>query len=300
MRRFFSSRLLAIGAGVLAAVIWSSWYVLARHGVTGGGLRPEDLAALRFMVAAPVSLLWLRRNPITRANPPWALLMALGVGPAFGIVVGYGFQVAPASFGGAMTAVCGVLLSLIGAVLLLGERLSRRQWIGVLATICGLICLIAVSGHRAGVGYFFLGGLLWAMYGVAARASGLSAMDAAGAVAILSALLFLPPYFWIAGPSLWQASAAELWLQGIGQGVLTGTVALALHARAVVVLGAARGALFQSLVPPFTLVLSFLFLGEVSTLFETLIIPSILGGVGLALRSQTEGAGRSWLKKSRT
>src|SRR5690606_20029786 len=50
-------------AGVAAATIWSGWYVLARHGVTAGGMDPWDLAALRFAVAAPLLLLILRRLP---------------------------------------------------------------------------------------------------------------------------------------------------------------------------------------------------------------------------------------------
>ncbi|CAH1691249.1 Permease of the drug/metabolite transporter (DMT) superfamily [Hyphomicrobiales bacterium] len=287
MERLRQSWTLAIGAGVLAALIWSSWYVLARHGVTGGGLRPEDLAALRFMVAAPVSLLLLRRIPISRRNLPYTVVMAIGVGPAFGIVVAKGFQVAPASFGGAMTAVCGVLLSLIGAVLLLGERLSRRQWLGIVITVLGLAVLALISGGSIMIGYFLCGGLLWAAYGVAARASGLKAMEAAGAVAMLSAVFFLPPYFYFAGDALWQADAGELWLQGIGQGILTGTVALALHAYAVVVLGAARGALFQSLVPPFTLILSLVFLWEVPSRAEVLTIMLTLIGVATALHPST-------------
>ena len=279
-----SGKALAIAAGVAAAVIWSSWYVLARHGVTAGALTPEDLAALRFLVAAPLALVLLRKVPVTRANLRYTLPMALGVGPAFGITVGYGFTLAPANFGGAMTAVTGVILSLLGAVLIFRERLRPSQWLGIAATILGLSLLVMVSESSAGLGFFLLGGALWALYGLTARASGLKAMEAAGAVALLSALIFLPPYFLHAGGALFKASAAELLLQGIGQGVLTGTVALALHARAVVGLGAAKGALFQSLVPPFTLVLSFLFLGEVPSGPEITVILLVLCGVALALR----------------
>lgn len=273
---------LAVACGLAAALIWAGWYVLARHGVTGGGLLPEDLAALRFLVAAPLSLLILRRNPVQFGNLHRTLPMALGVGPAFGIVVGYGFQLAPAGFGGSVTAVTGVLLSLLGAMLWLGERLSARQGVGVLLALTGL-ALMTLQAPGGGLGYFLAGGALWAIYSVSARASGLGAMEAAGAVAVLSAVIFLPPYFVIAGGRLWQAGASELLLQAIGQGVVTGTLALTLHARAVAVLGAARGALFQSLVPPFVLVLSFIFLGEQPRPLEVFVITLVLTGVALAL-----------------
>lgn len=79
--------------------------------------------------------------------------------------------------------------------------------------------------------------------------------------------------------------------------MITGIVALALHAQAVADLGAARGALFQSLVPPFALLLSFLFLGEHPTRFETGAILAVLIGVYVALRYQTPAPGNA---KSRT
>jgi len=271
-------------AGTGAALIWSGWYVLARHGVTAGGMGPFDLAALRFLVAAPLLLLILRRFPVTWRQLPLALIMALGVGPAFVIVVGTGFQQAPANFGGAVTAVCGVVFSLIGARLLLGERLGRLQKGGIALAVGGLSLLAHGAASGGSVWPFLIGGLLWAAYGLAFRRSGLSALEAVTVVAVLSALIYLPVYFAVAGGRMWQADPAELLLQGLGQGVITGIVALALHAVAVADLGATRGALFQSLVPPFTLILSFLFIGEPVTLISLAATVLVLAGVFLALR----------------
>lgn len=278
-------------AGIGAATIWSGWYVLARHGVTAGGMGPYDQAALRFLVAAPLLLLILGRFPVTRPQLPLALIMAVGVGPAFVIVVGTGFLQAPASFGGAVTAVCGVLFSLIGARLLLGERLGLLQKIGIALSVGGLV-LLALDATGAGPAWPFLaGGLLWAGYGLAFRRSGLSALEAVTAVAVLSALIYLPVYFAVAGGRMWQTDPAELVLQGLGQGVVTGIVALGLHAVAVADLGATRGALFQSLVPPFTLILSFLFIGEPITLTGFSATVFVLVGVFLALRKSRDSGG---------
>lgn len=278
-------------AGIAAATIWSGWYVLARHGVTAGGMGPYDLAALRFLVAAPLLLLILRRFPVTWAQLPLALIMALGVGPAFVIVVGTGFLQAPANFGGAVTAVCGVLFSLIGARLLLGERLGTLQKAGIALSVVGLVMLARGAAGGGSAWPFLVGGLLWAAYGLAFRRSGLSALEAVTAVAVLSALIYLPVYFVQAGGRMWQADPAELLLQGLGQGVITGIVALALHAVAVSDLGATRGALFQSLVPPFTLILSFLFIGEPITLTGFSATVFVLAGVFLALRKPQGAVG---------
>ena len=272
-----------IAAGIAAATIWSGWYVLARHGVTAGGLNAFDLAALRFVVAAPLLMLLLRRLPFPAARFAHALVMAIGVGPAFVIAVGTGFQASTASFGGAMSAVSGVLLTLIASRFLLRERLGPAQKTGILIAVAGLAALTLTAPGGGSPGWFLLGGLLWASYGVAFRKSALSALEAVTAVALLSAIVYLPVYFLIAGGRLWQAPAPELILQGLAQGVLTGIVALALHARAVADLGATKAALFQSLVPPITLILSFFFLNETPSPTEIACVGLILIGVATAL-----------------
>lgn len=275
-------------AGVIAATIWSGWYVLARYGVTAGGMNSYDLAALRFLVAAPLLLLIMRRFPFPARSLPLAVIMAIGAGPAFVIVVGNGFLQAPANFGGALTAVCGVIFTLLGGTFVLRERLSRAQKQGILVAVLGLTFLAATADGGGRFAYFVGGGLLWASYSIAFRRSGLTALQAVTSVAVISAVVYLPAYFAVSGSRLWLTDPAELFLQGIGQGVLTGIVALALHARAVAALGAIRGALFQSLVPVFTMILAFAFLGEIPRPSEMGAICVILVGVYIALRYRAE------------
>ncbi len=271
-------------AGVSAAGIWSGWYVLSRHGVTTQGLNAYDLAALRFLVAAPLLLLISRQFPFPLRRMGHAVLMALGAGPAFVIVVSLGFMQAPASFGGPMTAVSGVIFTLLGGSLVLRENLSRVQCLGIATALAGLLILAYVAEGAANLGYFIMGGLLWACYGVAFRSSGFSALQAVTSVAVLAAVVYLPPYFWLAGTRMLAAPNQELILQAVGQGVITGIIALALHARAVAYLGALKGALFQSLVPAFTLLLSVFLLGEKPVLTEVVAVAVVLLGVYVALK----------------
>ena len=245
---------------------------------------PYDLAALRFVVAAPILLLILQRFPLSKDKLLLAALMALGAGPAFVIVVGTGFLHAPAKFGGTLAAVSGVLFTLIGSRFLLREPLGRLQKIGIAIAVAGLVVLLLAAEGKGYPFHFFAGGLLWAVYSIAFRKSGMKALEAVTAVALISAVVYLPVYFLTTGARLWQAPPQELLLQGLGQGVVTGIVALALHARAVADLGATKGALFQSLVPPFTLILSFAFLGEVPVPVEAAAVMVILTGVYVALR----------------
>jgi drug/metabolite transporter (DMT)-like permease len=57
-------------------------------------------------------------------------------------------------------------------------------------------------------------------------------------------------------------------LQAVVQGVFAGPGAIYLFTRAVVLLGAGRAVVFPSLVPPFTLLIGFLALGEVPSLVQ--------------------------------
>ncbi len=63
-------------------------------------------------------------------------------------------------------------------------------------------------------------------------------------------------------------------LQAVAQGVIAGAGATYLFARAVVLLGASRAVLFPSLVPPFTLMIAYVAIGEA---------PSVVQLVGLAV-----------------
>ena len=69
------------------------------------------------------------------------------------------------------------------------------------------------------------------------------------------------------------------------QGVLSGLLATYLFTRAVVLLGAARAAVFPALVPPFTLLTGFLFLGNIPTLLQLVGLAMVLIGFRLIQKS---------------
>jgi drug/metabolite transporter (DMT)-like permease len=62
------------------------------------------------------------------------------------------------------------------------------------------------------------------------------------------------------------AGLYENLLQAIVQGVFAGPAAIYLFTRAVILLGAGRAALYPSLVPPFSLLVGLLVLGQVPSL----------------------------------
>jgi drug/metabolite transporter (DMT)-like permease len=74
--------------------------------------------------------------------------------------------------------------------------------------------------------------------------------------------------------NLLAAGFAENLMQAIVQGAFAGAGAVYLFTRAVILLGVGRAALFPALVPPFTLLIGAITLGE---------IPSVMQLVGLAV-----------------
>jgi drug/metabolite transporter (DMT)-like permease len=69
------------------------------------------------------------------------------------------------------------------------------------------------------------------------------------------------------------------------QGLLAGPGAIYLFARAVVLLGAARAAVFPSLVPVFTLLIGFLVLGSVPSLFQLIGLAIVIVGFRLTQKA---------------
>ena len=83
-------------------------------------------------------------------------------------------------------------------------------------------------------------------------------------------------------------AVSGLWanvVQLIFQGILSGAVSIFLFTRAVVLLGAARAAVFPTLVPPFTLLIGYLVLDVVPTVFQLIGLVMVLIGFRLTQKN---------------
>jgi len=82
-----------------------------------------------------------------------------------------------------------------------------------------------------------------------------------------------------AGTNVLQAPLADIALQAVVQGFLTGIVALLLYGRMVSILGATRGAAFLALTPAMTALMSIPILGEFPSAIDWIMIVVISIGV---------------------
>jgi uncharacterized membrane protein len=104
--------------------------------------------------------------------------------------------------------------------------------------------------------------VMWAVYTLAYKHSGLSSVTATAIVSALSAMALAP----LGVPSLIAAMHAGLATaviaQAVIQGVLSGVVAILLYGLAITRLGASGGAAFVALVPAFAAIMAIPVLGE--------------------------------------
>jgi drug/metabolite transporter (DMT)-like permease len=234
-------------AAAVAVLIWASYPVATRAGVTGS-FAPQDLVALRFGVGAllflPYVMLHWRR--IDRAAWLQGVPLTLFQGVGMAALAICGMQLAPANHAAALgPGVNAAWVALLG-FLVFARRPSRRAIVGAVLCVLGVLLLAFWSAAEsnaavlAGDAMFLAASALGALYVLQLRTWGLSAVQGAAIVSLYSACVVLPYYLWSAGGNLHRVAAAELLWQILWQGVLFGCVALIALNHAISRLGAER------------------------------------------------------------
>jgi len=276
-----------------AAVFWAVGFVTARHGIDIG-LTPADLTVHRFAWAGIILLPLVLRDGIADLNGiGWkrAIWLAILGGPGLALVSYSGFLLVPLGHGGVIQPSCAALGGLILAAVVIGERIPRVRILGAAIIVGGLLVIggeaIATIGLHGIVGdlTFALAGAFFATFGTLLRLWRIPPMRGTAVISVVS-LTLLPFYAALLGFD--RLIAAGFWenlLQAVAQGILAGPGAIYLFTRSVVLLGAARAAVFPSLVPGFTLLIGFLALGEIPTWAQVAGFAIVLLGFRLTQKS---------------
>jgi drug/metabolite transporter (DMT)-like permease len=266
------------GAG--SALLWALGFVAARHGVLAG-MSPLVLSLHRFVWPGLALLPLVAANGLgDLGGLGWGRGIALtafgGLPLALWSYVGYVFV--PLGHGSIIQPSCAAVGGLVLARLVVKEPLPLRRIAGAAIIVAGLAVIGTEALHTMGRQglfgdlLFVAAGSSFAVFGMLLRLWAIAPMRAAAITSVLS-LSGLPILFFTYDNFI----AAGFWenlLQAVVQGVFAGPVAIYLFTRAVILLGAGRAALYPSLVPPFSLFIGFLALGEV---------PSIAQLAGLAI-----------------
>jgi drug/metabolite transporter (DMT)-like permease len=202
-----------------------------------------------------------------------------------------GFILVPLGHGTTIQPACAALFGLLLATLLLGERPTPARVAGGATIIGGLIVfgiesLTTIGSHGLGGDLLFAcAGLFWAIFGVLLRYWHVSGTRAVAAVGVISVVIYAPLYFALVGyDNLLRMSLAENLLQIVVQGLIAGALPILLFARAVVLLGAGRAAVFPALVPGFSLVIGYLALGIIPSIAQVAGLVIVVIGFRFALR----------------
>jgi drug/metabolite transporter (DMT)-like permease len=275
-----------IAFGLVAALIWGSYMAISNHGIEAG-LRPADLAFIRYAVAGLLLLPWLARHvPLHLGGIGWrkGLTLSLFAGPLFVLVGTSGYRFAPLAHGAVIQLGALTVASVLLASALIGERAGRHRLAGLSVIIAGLGVTAGPSlfagGSTAWIGdlLFVAAGIMWALFTVLQRRWAIDPMAATAVVSVVSAAIYVPLYLSSQGLTRIAATnSAMLAEQILVQGVLSGVIAMFAFSRAVQDLGAGRAALFPTLAPAIAILAGIPLGGGVPTVFQAvgLLILSI-------------------------
>lgn len=266
------------GAG--SALFWAFGFVAARHGVLAG-MSPLVLSLHRF-VWPGIALM-----PLVAAGG-FADLGGLGWrrGVALTLCGGlplalwsyFGYVYVPLGHGSIIQPSCAAVGGMILARVILKEALPGKRITGALIIVLGLAVIgaeaLRTMGRQGLFGdlLFVAAGSSFAIFGMLLRLWRIAPMRAAAITSVLS-LAGLPIVYFAYGNFV-AAGFFENLLQAVVQGIFAGPAAIYLFTRAVTLLGAGRAALYPALVPPFSLLVGYLTIGEA---------PSVAQLVGLAI-----------------
>ena len=273
------------GAG--SALFWAFGFVAARHGVLAG-MSPLVLALHRFIWPGFALLPLVARSGLGGLGGlGWRRGIALtafgGLPLALWSYIGYVYV--PLGHGSLIQPSCAAVGGLVLAHLVLKEALPPRRVAGALTIMLGLVVIgseaMRTMGRQGLLGdlLFVAAGSSFAIFGMLLRLWRVPPIHAAAVTSVLS-LAGLPILF-LAYRNLIAAGLWENLLQAVVQGIFAGPAAIYLYTRAVVLLGAGRAALYPSLVPPFSLVVGFLTIGEVPSLSQLIGLTVVVIGFRL-------------------
>ena len=282
-----------VACGVSAALFWAAGLVSARHAVAIG-LTPMDITFHRFVWAGLAFLpALIRSGGADLRKVGWGRSIALTAfgGPALAFLSYSGFLLVPLGHGGVIQPSSAALGGLMLSTLVLKDKLLPNRAIGALVIVLGL-CIIGyealstIGAHGLlGDLSFMTAGFMFAIFGMLLKFWRVAPTRAVVVMSVLSLVLIPLQFVFVGFDRLIAAGLYENAMLAVVQGIFAGALSTFLFARSVVLLGAARAAVFPSLVPPFTLLIGFVLLGEVPTWFQLVGLTLVVLGFRLTQKA---------------
>ncbi len=279
---------------LLLAVMWGLSIPITKVGLET--IPPLTLTALRFLVAVPLLFLMASRNlRLPRESVP--SIIGLGV---MGIILGnvaqsFGVKGTSASVATILSATIPIFIVIFAAIRL-KQRVTGRQWFGLLAAFAG-IALVSLEGDPAMsvVGQNTLGGVAWMLVSAVAIAYyyiwSAELVEKYGTLPVVAwnclvgLIVILPISGWELSYTPVAITMKSVWAT-IYLGVMVSVAGLLLWLHLLKVLPARVAASVQYLQPIIGIGASALIFGDkLGTMFAAGVV-LILGGLALAAASK--------------
>jgi drug/metabolite transporter (DMT)-like permease len=279
---------------LIAALFWGGNFVAGRAVLDQ--LPPFSLSFLRWSVALLVLLPFTWRAIAREASfycSQWkeiAVLGLFGVG-AFTPLVYLSIQ-HTTTINAAMLAASSPMMIVLMALLLLGERITGRQFAGLVLSLMGVLWIVS-KGAITHLGQFqwntgdvimLASNVIWALYSIRIRKADARLSGMAGfTLSIAASLLFLlPGVIWevhAQGVRLYQPDT--VW-NVLYLGVFASVVSFLCWNKSVSMLGPGKASPFLNFIPVFATLFSVLFLNEQLQVAQAVGGMFILAGVYLS------------------
>lgn len=273
------TRSLTLALTLLAMIAFAGNSLLCRLALKETSIDAASFTAIRLVSGAVVLWLIVRlRHRTMHGAGNWPSALALFV---YAAGFSYAYLSLPAATG-ALLLFGAVQATMIGVGLWRGERLRRRQTIGVIAALAGLVGLLLpglAAPPLVGASLMLAAGVAWGVYSLRGKGGGDATAVTAGnflrsaPLALALALLALPTL------SFDRAGV----IYAIASGALASGVGYAIWYTALRGLNATSAASVQLSVPVLAAIGGLIFLGEVITPRLIWCSLAILGGIALVI-----------------
>lgn len=283
-----------IGLALLAALIWSGNFIVARTVIHS--VPPISLSFYRWGTAVlfmfPIAYSSIKKDmPLIKKHWPYLTIVGIFGITLYNSTIYMAGKYLPAVNLSLVTTTSSPVFSITMAALFLNERISRSRILGILVCFSGILYLLCLGSwdklmhfhFSTGDGIVLLGGFFFAIYNILVRKKpkGFSALGFLCVVMIIGTLLLIPAFLTEAhftAPIEWDRNLILIVLYlGIGNSV----ICYLLWNKSIELLGAGRTALFGNLIPLFSSIEAVLMLGE--TINSVHLISAALIVTGLLL-----------------
>ena len=278
---------------IIACILWGFSFVWTEVGLDS--FRPVTLVLLRLMIATIFLYIVARSmNKISRIKQgDWKSFLLLAAMEPYVYFMSETY---------AQTMVSPTLTSVvistipvfapIAAFLFLKERVSPANIIGILLSLCGVLCIVLgdraeLAGNAIGIALLFLAVLSALVYGVVLRKLALryNSISIVFYQNLIGLVYFLPTFFFTdlhrlgELPILPNAVFSVVMLA-----IFASVIAFIFFSNAVRVLGVARSNVFCNVMPVFTAIFAWIIVGEMLTPAKIVGIASVIVGLFVSQR----------------